>query len=80
MSVIENPDFLHLPAPVAALFARAAERSFFALPIWYHVLSRYGTDKDSRPRLYLDDPAAPAAALACLHMPESRRLAGLSNY
>ncbi len=76
MSVIENPDFLHLPAPVAALFARAAERSFFALPIWYHVLSRYGTDKDSRPLLYLDD----AAALACVRMPESRRLAGLSNY
>ena len=72
MPSLENPDFLHLPAPVEALFRRAAERSFFALPIWYHVLSRYGTDKASSSRLYLDDETAPKAALVCAEARRSR--------
>ncbi len=80
MPSLENPDFLHLPAPVEALFRRAAERSFFALPIWYHVLSRYGTDKASSSRLYLDDETAPRVALVCAEGAEPRRLDGLSTY
>ncbi len=81
MAVFENPDFTHLPQPLAALFAKAAERSFFALPIWYHVLFHYGTDKGATPRLYADDEARPRAALVC-QAPKigSRRLLSLSNY
>src|SRR5665213_2315523 len=79
MAALDDPDFNHLPRPVAALFARAAARSFFALPIWYHVLARYGTDKGNVPRLYVDGAAR--GALACrMPGPGARRLAGLANY
>jgi hypothetical protein len=80
MHLVENPDFLHLPAATQALFARAAERSFFALPLWYHVLSRYGTDKALTPRLYLDNETAPALALVCQQHRGVQRLASLSNF
>jgi len=80
MPSLENPDFLNLPAAVDALFRRAAERSFFALPIWYHVLSRYGTGKAAASRLYLDDETAPKAALVCVETAAPRRLDGLSTY
>ncbi|HVA13872.1 MAG TPA: GNAT family N-acetyltransferase [Stellaceae bacterium] len=80
MHLVENPDFLHLPAAQQVLFARAAERSFFALPLWYHVLSRHGTDKATTPRLYFDDRDAPALALICQQHDDARRLASLSTY
>lgn len=80
MHLVEDPDFLHLPAAQQALFLRAAERSFFALPLWYHVLSRHGTDKAVTPRLYLDDRDAPALALVCAQRAGARRLASLSTY
>ncbi len=81
MAVFENPDFTNLPPPVASLFAKAAERSFFALPIWYHVLFHYGTGKGAVPRLYADDEDQPRAALVC-QAPKSgsHRLLSLSNY
>src|ERR1700723_1725465 len=80
MHLAEAPDFLHLPAPQQALFAAPAERSFFALPLWYHVLSRHGTDKAATPRLYLDNRDVPAIALVCSHRDGTRRLASLSTY
>ena len=80
MHLVENPDFLHLPAAQQALFAAAAERSFFALPLWYHVLARHGTDKAAVPRLYLDDRDAPSVALVCTAADSTRRLASLSTY
>jgi len=81
MAVYENPDFTDLPQPLAALFAKAAERSFFALPIWYHVLSRYGTGKAAAPRLYADDEENPRAALVCMKpKPRANWLHSLSNY
>lgn len=76
----DDPDFLNLPPPLAKLFARAGARSFFAQPIWYHVLTRYGTDEAAHVRLYLDDPDAPHAALLCRTNPGSRRLHSLSNF
>ncbi len=81
MAVFENPDFTNLPQPLASLFAKAAERSFFALPIWYHVLFHYGTGKGAVPRLYADDEDRPRAALVC-QAPKSgsHRLLSLSNY
>jgi Acetyltransferase (GNAT) domain len=79
MAVYDNPDFTALPAPLAALFARAAGRSFFSLPVWYHVLSRYGTSKGATARLYADSETR--VALVCrLDGPGARRLASLSNY
>ncbi|MGH6967526.1 MAG: GNAT family N-acetyltransferase [Stellaceae bacterium] len=78
MAVHDNPDFSRLPAPLADLFVRAAERSFFSLPLWYHVLARYGTETGGRVRLYADDAAR--AALACHVSPDGRRLLSLSNY
>ena len=78
MAVHDDPDFNRLPPPFAELFARAAQRSFFSLPLWYHVLARYGTESDSRIRLYAD--AGSRAALACRVAPGGRRLLSLSNY
>ncbi|HVA35377.1 MAG TPA: hypothetical protein VNG52_04015, partial [Stellaceae bacterium] len=78
MAVHDDPDFSRLPAPVAELFARAAERSFFSLPLWYHVLARYGTETSSRIRLYADGSAR--AALVCRVTHHGRRLLSLSNY
>jgi hypothetical protein len=52
----------------------------FALSFWYHVLARYGTDKDVHVRLCLDDDIAPKAALVCITTPGRRRLDGLSTY
>ena len=80
MHLVENPDFLHLPATLQALFARAAERSFFALPLWYHVLARHGTDNNVTPRLYLDNRKSPAVALVCAQRDSARRLTSLSTY
>jgi hypothetical protein len=80
MHLVDDPDFLHLPAAQQALFARAGERSFFALPLWYHVLSRHGTDKAITPRLYLDQRDSPSLTLVCGHRGATRRLAGLSTY
>lgn len=76
----DDPDFLNLPPPLAKLFAGAEARSFFAQPIWYHVLARYGTDKAAHVRLYLDDADVPQAALLCRTNPGSRRLHSLSNF
>lgn len=78
--VLDDPDFSALPAPLAGLFARAGRHSLFAQPFWYHVLARHGIDKGWRVRLYLDDEAAPRAALVCYWTPGSRRLHGLSTY
>jgi hypothetical protein len=80
MHLVENPDFLHLPAAQQALFTRAAERSFFALPLWYHVLARHGTDKALAPRLYLDNRDSPAVALVCAREDSARRLTSLTTY
>lgn len=80
MHLVENPDFLHLPAAPQALFTRAAERSFFALPLWYHVLARHGTEKAMVPRLYLDDRDSPAVALVCGQRDGARRLTSFSTY
>jgi hypothetical protein len=80
MHLVENPDFLHLPASLQALFTRAAERSFFALPIWYHVLARHGTDKGVGPRVYTDNRDSPAVALVCGHHNGDKRLLSLSTY
>ena len=80
MHLVENPDFLHLPASLQALFTRAAERSFFALPLWYHVLARHGTDKATVPRLYVDNRDSPAVAVVCGQHNGSKRLTSLSTY
>lgn len=80
MAVFENPDFQNLPQPLATLLTKTAKRSFFALPIWYHVLATYGTDKEAVPVIY-SDSTTPRAALACL-APRSgkRQLSGFTNY
>lgn len=78
MAVHDDPDFSRLPPPLADLFVRAAQRSFFALPLWYHVLARYGTETGSRVRLYTDNETR--AALVCRFSPGQHRLLSLSNY
>src|SRR5690348_15163647 len=78
MAVHDDPDFSRLSTPLADLFARAAERSFFSLALWYHVLARYGTETGSHVRVYTD--AAARAALVCRLSPGRHRLLSLSNY
>lgn len=55
MPVYKNPDFLRPPPSLAMVFARSGEQSFFSLPQWYDVLTRFGTPEDTEIRVYTDE-------------------------
>ena len=81
MPLYTNPDFQRLPSGPAALFARRAQDSFFALPAWYDLMARHGVAPGTEIRLYTDE--RPGSAIAVLLQaagpgPE-RRLASLVN-
>jgi hypothetical protein len=81
MPLYTNPDFQRLPSGPAALFARRAQDSFFALPAWYDLMMRHGVVPGTEIRLYTDE--RPGSAIGVLLQvagpgPE-RRLASLVN-
>jgi hypothetical protein len=55
MPLYTNPDFRRLPTGPAALFARRAQDSFFALPAWYDLMARHGVAPGTEIRLYTDE-------------------------
>ena len=80
MPLYLNPDFLRLPSGLAHLFNNAAEDSFFTLPVWYDLMTRYGVPAESEIRIYTDELPEPAVALLLRNTaPEGRRLTSLAN-
>src|SRR5215831_5893743 len=63
MPLYLNPNFLQLPRGLADLFAHAAEDSFFTLPAWYDLMTRYGVPEESEIRVYTDERPGSAMAL-----------------
>ena len=81
MPVYRNPDFRRLPDGLDAIFAAAADDSFFALPGWYDLMARHGVPPATETRIYSDERTGSAAALV-LQVVDSgsgRRLASLTN-
>src|SRR5215472_10447279 len=80
MPLYLNPDFRRLPSELAHLFNNAAEDSFFTLPVWYDLMTRYGVPAKSEIRIYTDELPEPAVALLLRNTaPEGRRLTSLAN-
>ncbi len=81
MPLYINPDFRRLPSGLAAAFDNGARESFFALPVWYDLVARYGVPEATEIRAYADGrAAAPIAVLTQAASGEVRRtLASLTN-
>lgn len=81
MPVYRNPDFRRLPAGLARAFSQAGRDNFFALPVWYDLISRHGVPETTETLVYTDErPGSTVAVLAQTTVAESRRtLASLTN-
>ena len=81
MATYRNPDFLRLPARLAALFAGAAQDSFFVLPAWFDLMARYGVAANTAIRVVSDERPGSAAALVLTETRDEggRRLKSLAN-
>jgi hypothetical protein len=82
MPLYTNPDFQRLPNRLAALFARRAQDSFFALPAWYDLMARHGVAPGTEIRLYTDErPGSAIGVLLQVAVPgPEHRLASLVNF
>jgi len=82
MPLYTNPDFRRLPSGPRAIFDEPAEDSFFALPAWYDLMSRYGTAADADVYLYTDERPSSAVAvlLKTARSRPQRQLASLANF
>jgi hypothetical protein len=83
MPLYRNPDFRRLPGGLACAFDQANEssHSFFALPVWYDLMARYGLPRATEIRVYTDERRGSAAALLAQTTTEDdgRNLASLTN-
>jgi len=82
MPVYKNPDFRCLPLGLDAIFAEQSRSSFFALPLWYDLLTRFAVPDRSEIRLYTDERPGSTVALL-LRVAEGavgRSLTSLANY
>ena len=80
MPLYINPDFRRLPGGVAGAFGGDPE-SFFQLPAWYDLVARHGVLPGAETRVYTDERAGSATAMA-LQTPargQPRRLESLTN-
>jgi hypothetical protein len=55
MPVYKNPDFRGPPPGLAAIFAEGGQQSFFSLPHWYDLLTRFGIPQGTEIRVYTDE-------------------------
>jgi hypothetical protein len=65
MPLYRNPDFRRLPGGLACAFEKASgsSHSFFALPVWYDLMARYGVPRATEIRVYTAERPASATAL-----------------
>lgn len=63
MPIYRNPDFRRLPSSVAAIFAKGAGDSFFALPEWYDLMARHGVPAGTEIRVVTDERPGVETAL-----------------
>ncbi len=63
MPLYKNPDFLRSPPGLAKIFAKHSQQSFFALPQWYDLMARFGTEAGTEIRVYTDERANSSSAV-----------------
>jgi hypothetical protein len=81
MPLYRNPDFRRLPSGLADIFSKCNGNSFFALPAWYDLMSRYGVLEGTEIRVYTDERPASATAILVQAATEKagRGLVSLTN-
>lgn len=81
MPTYRNPDFGRLPDALAAIFAGAAQDSFFALPSWYGLMARHCRGPAAEIRICSHERAGCEAALILQTTEDGggRRLVSLAN-
>jgi hypothetical protein len=81
MPLYRNPDFRRLPSALARAFDKSSPHSFFALPAWYDLMTRYGVTRATEIRVYTDERPGSAAALLAQTTTEDDgcNLASLTN-
>src|SRR5438477_9005985 len=82
MPVYKNPDFRQPPPGLAAIFAAGGQQSFFSLPHWYDLLTRFGMPQGSEMRAYTDERAGSMIAVPLKISKNGRpnRLSSLANF
>src|SRR5438270_7055607 len=82
MPVYKNPDFRQPPPGLAAIFAAGDQHSFFSLPLWYDLLTRFGIPQGTEIRVYTDERPGSmiAVPLKILKDGRSSRLSSLANF
>ena len=81
MPLYRNPDFRRLPRGLDSIFESGARDSFFALPAWYDLMTRFGVPGGTEIRVYTDERPASATAILVQTAPREteRSLASLTN-
>ena len=81
MPIYRNPDFRRLPSSVAAIFAKGAGDSFFALPEWYDLMARLGVPAGAEICVCTDERPGSETALVLRTAADEapRSLASLTN-
>ncbi|MGD9615223.1 MAG: GNAT family N-acetyltransferase [Alphaproteobacteria bacterium] len=78
MPLYKNPDFLRLPPGLARIFGDDRQQSFFALPQWYDLMTRFGVEAGTEIRVYTDERPDASAALLLRREREQQPLSLLS--
>ncbi len=82
MPQYDNPNFLSLPAGLAAVFGRSGRTSFFELPQWYDLMARFGVPDGTEIRVFTDERPGSMVAVPLRVAAENQRrcLASLANF
>ena len=82
MPVYKNPDFRQPPPGLAAIFAAGGQQSFFSLPHWYDLLTRFGMPQGTEIRVYTDERPDSLIAIPLIVYGGKQRecLASLANF
>jgi hypothetical protein len=80
MPVYKNPDFRRPPPGLAAIFAGVGQQSFFSLPQWYDLLTRFGLPEGTEIRVYTDERSGLAMPLKVSRNGGLHSLSSLANF